>query len=157
MTINFTSASTATMSYTINGVSGSKSIQRQLFGSGTATLAVGDMWWGGTTQDGWGLSLSQQGGVLFGVWYTYGADGRSTWFVLPGGTWSGNTYSGTLYSTTGSAWLGTAYNPAAFQPNPVGTMSINFSSVNAATLSYSFTGGAYAGTSQSKPISRQPY
>jgi hypothetical protein len=36
-------------------------------------------------------------------------------------------------------------------------MSINFSSVNAATLSYSFTGGAYAGTSQSKPISRQPY
>jgi hypothetical protein len=156
-TLTFTSSSTARLAYTINGVSGTKSIQRQLFGSGTAPLNVGDLWWVGPSQDGWGINLAQQGGTLFGVWYTYGADGRNTWFVLPGGTWSGTTYAGTLYSTTGSPWLGATYNPAALQVNPVGTLSLNFSNANAATMTYTFNAGPYAGTSQSKSIVRQPY
>ena len=157
VTITYTSASTATMQYTISGQSGTKSISRQVFGKGTAPLTVGDMWWAGTTQDGWGINLVQQAGAVFAVWYTYGTDGKPTWFVLPDGTWTGNTYSGTMYSTTGSAWLGVAYNKNLLAVATAGTLTFNFANANNATMNYSFTGGPFAGTTQAKSIVRQPY
>jgi hypothetical protein len=156
-TLTFTSTNAATLAYTIAGVSGSKAVQRQLFGRGTAPLNVGDLWWAGIAQNGWGINLAQHAGTIFGVWYTYGADGRNTWFVWPGGAWNGNSYAGTLYSTTGSPWLGATYDPATLKVNPVGTLSINFSSANAATMTYALTSGPYAGTSRSEAIVRTPY
>jgi hypothetical protein len=120
-------------------------------------MTVGDMWWAGTTQDGWGINLVQQAGIVFGVWYTYGMDGKPTWFVLPNGNWSGNTYSGPLYSTTGSAWLGANYNADLLKVTEVGTLGFNFGSGNSATMNYRFTTGPFAGTTQSKNIVRQPY
>ena len=157
VTITYASASTATMQYTINGQSGTKAISRQVFGKGTAPLTVGDMWWAGSTQDGWGINLVQQAGAVFAVWYTYGTDGKPTWFVLPDGTWAGNTYSGTMYSTTGSAWLGVAYNKNLLAAAIAGTLSFNFANANNATMNYSFTAGPFAGTTQAKSIVRQPY
>ncbi len=156
-TITFTAAGTATLAYTISGVSGTKSIQRQSFSAGTAPFNVGDLWWFGSAEDGWGINFAQQAGTIFGVWYTYGADGKNTWFVLPGGTWTGNTYAGLLYSTVGSPWLGTTYNPALLQVNAVGTLSINFSSANAAVMTYTFNAGTYTGTTQTKAIVRQTF
>ena len=82
ISINFTSSSTATLQYVINGISGQKAMQRQVFGRGTSPLQVGDMWWGGAAQDGWGVSITQQQGILFAAWYTYGADGKATWYVM---------------------------------------------------------------------------
>ena len=76
--ITFTSNSTAVLRYTINGITAQKTIQRQIFGYGVAPLTVGDMWWGGTSQDGWGISITQQSAILFGAWFTYGLDGRVT-------------------------------------------------------------------------------
>jgi hypothetical protein len=115
------------------------------------------MWWGGPTQDGWGINLVQQGGVVFGVWYTYGPAGKSTWYVFPGGNWSGTTYSGTMYSTSGSAWLGASYNPGQFVATATGTLSFNFAGANSANMTYSFSAGPFAGTTQTRPIVRQPY
>ena len=155
--LNFSSSSTATMQYTINGVSGTKSISRQVFGSGSAPMTVGDMWWAGTAQDGWGINLVQQGGIVFAVWYTYGPDGKPTWYVLPNGTWSGTTYSGALYSTTGSAWLGATYNANQLAVIEAGTLSFSFANANIGTMNYSFTAPPFAGTTQSKNIVRQPY
>ena len=156
MTIAFTGTSTAVLRYTINGISGQKSIQRQAFGSGTvAPLNVGDMWWGGSSQDGWGISITQQAGALFGAWYTYGPDGRVTWYVLPSGTWNGATYSGTFYRTTGSAWLGVGYDGNQLAVTEAGTMSLNFTSDTSAVMTYSFTSGPFAGTTQSRQIARQ--
>ena len=157
VTLNFSSDSTATLQYTINGTFGQKSIQRQAFGSGTAPLLVSDMWWGGESQNGWGINLVQQNGIVFAVWYTYGADGKTTWFVLPNGTWSGTTYSGAFYSTTGSAWLGANYVSSQLAVTAVGNMSFNFANANSASMNYSFTGGLFPGVSQSKPLVRQPY
>jgi photosystem II stability/assembly factor-like uncharacterized protein len=157
ISINFTSNSTALLQYVINGVSGQKSIQRQVFGRGTSPIAVGDMWWGGTAQDGWGISITQQAGILFGAWYTYGPDGKATWYVMTDGTWSGNTYTGGFFSTLGSPWLGAPYNPSQLQVVPTGTLTLNFSDANNATMTYAFTAGPFAGTTQSKPIVRQPY
>ncbi len=156
-TLTFTSNSTATMQYTINGVSGQKLLQRQAFGTGTSPLTVGDMWWAGTTQDGWGINLVQHAGIVFGVWYTYGTDGKPTWFVLPNGSWNGITYSGPFYGTTGSPWLGATYNPNQLNVTEAGTLSFNFTNANNATMNYTFTAGPFAGTTQTKAILRQPY
>ena len=161
ISINFTSNSTALLQYVINGVSGQKTISRQVFGRGTSPIQVGDMWWGGTAQNGWGLSITQQAGILFGAWFTYGPDGKAAWYVMTDGTWSGNTYTGNFFSTTSSAWLGVAYDPSQLKVVPAdgktGTLTLNFSDANNATMTYAFTAGAFAGTTQTKPIVRQPY
>ena len=154
ISINFTSASTAQLQYVINGIAGQKSIQRQVFGRGSSPLTVGDMWWGSSTQDGWGISITQQQGILFGAWYTYGADGKATWYAMTDGTWTGNTYTGAFFSTLGSPWLGAAYNPGQLQLVPTGTISLNFSDANNASMTYTFTAGPFAGTTQTKPIVR---
>ena len=157
VSLNFTSPSAANMTYTIDGVSGQKSIQRQVFGRGTSPINIGDMWWGGQSQDGWGVNLTQQAGIVFAAWYTYGPDGRATWYVMSDGTWNGNTYSGAFFSTLSSPWLGVAYDASKIQVVPAGTMSFNFSDASNAVMTYSFTAGPLAGTTQMKPISRLPY
>ena len=155
--ITFTSNSTAVLRYTINGITAQKAIQRQIFGHGVAPIAVGDMWWGGTTQDGWGISITQQSAILFGAWFTYGPDGRVAWYVLPNGTWNGTTYSGPFYSTTGSAWLGAAYDASKLTVSETGTMSLSFNDSNSAIMTYTFTSGPFAGTTHSKQIVRQAF
>ncbi len=157
VSITFVSRSTALLQYVINGVFGQKAIERQVFGSGVAPLQVGDMWWGGSAQDGWGISIVQQAGTLFGAWYSYGPDGKPTWHVLPGGSWNGNTYSGPFYSTTGSPWLGATYKPDDLIVTAAGTLTLVFSDAGHATMTYAFTSGPFAGTTQSKAIVRQPY
>ena len=157
VSISFTSNSTAILRYTINGVSGQKSIQRQIFGYGSAPLNVGDMWWGGSAQDGWGISITQQSAILFGAWFTYGPDGRGIWYVLPNGIWSGTTYSGPFYSTTSSPWLGSAYNANQLVVSQAGNMSLSFAGSNNAIMTYTFTSGPFAGTTQSKQIVRQGF
>ena len=157
ISINFTSNSTATLQYVINGIAGQKSIQRQIFGRGVSPLTVGDMWWGGSAEDGWGLSITQQAGILFGAWYTYGADGKATWYAMTDGTWNGNTYTGGFISTLSSPWVGATYNPGQLQVVSAGTMTLKFSDANNATMTYAFTAQPFVGVTQTKPIVRQPY
>jgi photosystem II stability/assembly factor-like uncharacterized protein len=159
VTFQYTGPNTALMQYVINGVAGQKNIMRQVFGAvdNTPGLQVGDMWWAGEAQNGWGISITQQYRSLFAAWYTYDKAGAATWFVMPAGAWSGNTYSGKLYSTTGSAWVGATYNPNQLQVTEVGTLTFNFASANSATMTYSFTAGPFAGTTQTKNIVRQPF
>lgn len=157
ISINFTSNTTATLQYVINGISGQKIMQRQVFGRGDSPISVGEMWWGGKAQDGWGINITQQAGILFGAWYTYGADGKALWYVMSDGAWTGNTYRGTFFSTVSSPWLGATYNPSQLQIVPAGTLTLNFSDANNATMTYAFTNGPFAGTTQTKAIVRQPY
>jgi chitinase len=155
--ITFTDANNAVFRYTINGITAQKQIKRQPFGSADSQprLVVNDMWWGGTVdekQNGWGITLAQQARQLFGAWFTYGDDGKTTWFVVPGGTWSGTRFSGDLYATTGSAWLGAVYDPARLLANKVGTVTIDFANANEATITYTVNG-----LTQTKRITRQPF
>jgi hypothetical protein len=111
-----------------------------------------DLWWN-PDESGWGLSLTQHASRnIFGVWYTYAADGTRTWYVLPGGTWtSGNTFSGTLYATTGPALDG-AFDPGQVTRTPVGTGTLDFIDANHGTWTFTVDG-----VSGSKVIQRQPY
>lgn len=135
-TITFASASKGILDYTIDGVSGRKTIARQLFGpadDGAPLKGLGDMWWGGEQQNGWGIALLQQYKSLFGVWFTYDAAGAPTWFVMPAGGWAApDAYEGRLYRTTGSPWLGHAYDPAQLKVIDVGSFRFRFSGDTAA-------------------------
>jgi len=154
-TLTFDGTTRATLAYTINGVSGTKSIQRQLFGPADATpvAGFGDLWWGGTSQNGWGVAINQQYRTLFAVWYTYDANGRTVWYVIPGGSWTAaNVYTGTAYRTNGSAWLGRPYDAAALHVQPVGSVTFTFTDANNAVMTYDVDG-----VTGSKPIVRQPF
>lgn len=155
-TIRF-SANRADLSYTIDGITASKRLVRMQFGGGSTALDVGDMWWSGIGENGWGINIAQQGGTLFSVWYTYGSDGKSRWFPMLGGSWTNNIFSGPLYSTNSSRWLGSIYDPTAFKAEQIGTMSLRFAGPDAAQLNYVFSSGPFAGTNQTKAITRMFY
>ena len=78
-------------------------------------------------RSGWGISLMEQPGGVFAVWFTYDANGDPTWFVMPTGTWEdGMTYSGTLYKTHSSPWFGATICSPIGKPaplKPTGTLS----------------------------------
>lgn len=134
VTLTFSNSSNATMAYTVSGLSGTKTLTRQSFANGmtTPTATKSDMWWGGSAQNGWGISILQQGQSLFSAWFTYNDAGQATWFVMPGGSWTTqDTYEGRIYRTTGSAWAGAAYNPAALVVTDAGTYKLRFTGTTA--------------------------
>lgn len=152
-TIDFAGTNKATLRYTLNGASGTKSITRQTFGVGAALGNYTDLWWGGTSQNGWGISITQQGSDFFAVWYTYDAQGRASWMVMPAGRANlGSTVNGTLYRTTSAPWAGVAYDPARLTVTPVGSMAFSFTSNSAASLRY-----VVDGVEGTVALTRQPF
>lgn len=159
-TISFNGASRGSLEYTIAGVSGRKAILRQFYGpveAGAPIRGLGDMWWGGNSQNGWGIAVLQQYKSLFAVWFTYDAQGKATWFVMPSGRWATlDTYEGRLFRATGSAWLGVPYDASKLKAVDVGTFRFRFAG-NA------FTGEAAAfeyvidGVAGSMALSRQEF
>jgi hypothetical protein len=127
----------------VNGISGTKQITRIGFGppDSTPVASYGDLWWGGTAQNGWGVSINQQYRTLFSLWYTYDRDGRPTWFVMPGGTWTAaNTYTAAAYRASGPPWLGVPYDASRHSTAPVGTVTFTFTDAQNAAMSYTIDG-----------------
>ena len=152
--ITYHDSNTATLAFTINGINGVKTIQRQIFATETTgpNLRTNDLWWATFAEDGWGMNIAQQGRVLFPVWYTYDATGRATFFTAQNGNWRGTVWSGDVFSHSSSPWLGVAYNPALFTATIVGTMSLDFSNASSATMTTTVNG-----ITQVRHIERQPY
>lgn len=153
-TADFTDPANVVLSYTIGGVQGRKSISREPFGpvDPSGGIVVGDMWWGGPQQNGWGLAVLQQYRTLFVVWFTYDASGAPTWLVVPAGFWSdAQTWEGRAYRTTGSPWLGRAYDKSLLTETDAGVVLLRFSG-DTGTLEYNIDG--HGG---SIPISRQGF
>jgi hypothetical protein len=129
--IVFQGTNRAAFDFTIEGVTGRKIITRNLFGpavSGAPLKGLGDLWWGGVEQNGWGITVLQQHKNLFSLWFTYDAAGEPIWFAMPAGSWTTpDTYEGRLYRTTSSPWLGRTYDPAALRVIDVGSFRFSFS------------------------------
>lgn len=153
-TLTFTADDAATLGYTVRGTSGTKILRKQVFGGPPAIPEkLAGLWWGGPTQNGWGLSIHQQGGTLFNVWYTYDPSGNAVWYVMPGGSWVlPRVYSGPLYRTRGSPWAGRVYDPARLTVERTGTMTIAFDSESNAYLTY-----VLDGVEATRSITRQPF
>jgi hypothetical protein len=130
-----------------------KGIAREVFATGPGMQTdVSDLWWGGMSQNGWGITMRQQASTVFSVWYTYDADGKPTWYTMPGGTWAdASTYEGRLYRTTGAPWVGHDYDSTLLKVFDAGPVSINFSASGA---SMNFTADGHSG---SIPLTREPF
>ena len=155
-TITFDGANAASMDYTIQGRTGHKSLSRMFFGEGSASVVpgVGDLWWGGVAQNGWGVSVLQQGRDLFLLWFTYDETGAPTWFAMPAGSWvDSRTFRGGLYRSSSSAWLGKTYDSSAFRMSEIGWYAMQFNGDGSATFQYSMGGGAVA----TLPLTRIPF
>lgn len=148
-------ADSAQLDYTIDGQSGTKAVVRQPFGASTgASGSIGGMWWGGQSQNGWGLAILEQTPKIFPILYTYDETGSPTWYVAPDGIWSDLNwrFQGNLYSTTGSPWVGRTYDPSLLRATVFGTFTFDIESGSSATLSiFSGTRGTSTG------IVREPF
>ncbi|MDQ3025487.1 MAG: Ig-like domain-containing protein, partial [Pseudomonadota bacterium] len=160
----FTDSNNATFTATVDGVTVSKPITRQVYGAQLPTCSAGgspgaapnyqDLWWRpGGTESGWGLNLTHQGDVLFMTWFTYDQSGKGMWLVASkvSKTSNGN-YSGTLYRTTGPAFNSASWDPSRVSTTPVGSVSFSFGDANNGVFSYTLNG-----ISQSKPITREVF
>jgi hypothetical protein len=106
--------------------------------------------WFNPAESGWGINLIQQGSTLFATMFVYGADRTPHWFVASEMNGGGSGFSGALLQTSGPAyngpWTGGVTAPA------VGSISVNFTSMNTATLSYTVNGQTIT-----KSIQRQTF
>lgn len=129
-------------------------IARYLAAAATPFANFTDIWWGGESQTGWGLNIIQHANNnTFVVWYTYDAQGKRTWFYVPTGTWtSSGSFTGELYSASGPPYSNGTFTPANVHVALVGSATLNFSSANVGTWTYSVNG-----VSGTKAISRTPF
>lgn len=145
-TLTFQDASHGQLAFTIKGVAGSKSIEKQRFSNGTAQFATDytDLWWN-SGESGWGVALTQDLGMIFAAWFTYDDAGSPTWYVasscpLASSPITGNTCTGDLYRVTGGSpltvpWVGSGRTVAS-----AGTVLFSFSSASDARMSYTING-----------------
>ena len=164
-TFAFTDANNGTFTYTVNGVTQSKPITRQVFSSpvpacvAAETLAAAsnfsDLWWKApaSSESGWGVNITQQGNVVFATWFTYDGTGKGMWIVMPDGVKSGTaTFSGALYRTSGPSFDANPWDPKQVHATQVGSGSFTFTDTSNGTFSYSVDG-----IGQSKAITREVY
>src|SRR5688500_11411505 len=164
VTLSFTNDNNSTFNYTVNGVSQSKPIVRQVFSATVPTCAAGttasssnfqDLWYNSPAESerGWGVNITHQGIIIFLTWFTYDSTGRGMWIV--GSRMeqvTGNTYSGDLHRTTGPAFSANPWNPSGVVAIPVGSGTLNFTGNNAGTFNYTVNG-----ITQTKNIVRQSF
>ncbi|MHB9100808.1 MAG: hypothetical protein ACYC2E_04770, partial [Sulfuricella sp.] len=150
-TLTFADNNTGTFNYTVNGVSGTKQITRQMFATGTSQPAIdySALWWN-ANESGWGVALTQQYGTIFATMYTYDASGNPVWYVASNCTMSGNGCSGDLYQVTGGTAPTVTWNGANKVVTKVGTVSFAFNDSSIGTMTFTING-----VSGSKAITRQ--
>jgi hypothetical protein len=149
MRITFTSANSATVVYTYNGVSVTKGITRYQFSTPTtcfvttgdraAATNYQDLWWN-PAESGWGVNLAHQGNVIFATLYTYDANGNPMWLAMSSGQLVGTrTYQGPLHRYSGPAFNTSPWAPPV-TPLEVGVMRFTFTDGKSGTLTYSVNG-----------------
>ena len=168
-TLTFADADSGTFAYTVNGISQSKAITREVFGplptctfeaqpDFAAATNYQDLWWAAPagSESGWGINFTQQGSTIFATWFTYNADGTPLWLSVTAPQTAPGTYAGTLYRTTGPAFNAVPFNPASVVLIPAGIATFRFADGNNATFTYTVN-TATGPVTQSKQITREAF
>jgi hypothetical protein len=154
----------ATFAYTIDGVSQTKNITRQVFATpvpkcawgGNINLALAtnyqDIWWASPagSESGWGINFNHQGDTIFATWFTFGRDGKPVWYVVGAQQTASGTFAGKLYTGTGPPYNAVPYDPSLVVPTEVGSVTLTFTDGNNATFAYTVDG-----VTQSKLVTRE--
>ena len=162
-TLHFPDDNNGTFAYTVNGVSQTKSIIRQVFGplprctfGAQADLALAtnyqDLWWNapGGSENGWGVNFTHQGDIIFATWFTYDANGAPLWLSGTAHKSADRTYAGDLYRTSGPPFNAVPWTKVT--ATKVGTLTLTFANGNSGTFDYTVDG-----VRQTKPITRQVF
>ena len=116
-----------------------------------------DIWWD-ANESGWGVTIADHDTNIFGVLYTYRADGRPVWFTIPGGAFSQGRriFQGDVYETKGPAYTSAIFDPTLVTGAKVGTASFDFSppSLPLGTALFTYT---INGVNKTKQIQRQTF
>ena len=113
---------------------------------------VQDMWWT-PYESGWGMSLIDHGGSIFGALYIYDANGKPMWAVMPSGTWDSThtMLTGAVFTPRGTPFF--SYDASHFDVGAAaGSVTITFQDYNAAIVDYSI-----GGASGRKYVAREPF
>ena len=99
------------------------------------------IWWN-PNESGWGINFTQRRNNIFAAWYTYDAAGNAKWYVasncaIPSGS---SSCSGTLYQVEGPLFFGVQFDPTREVVTAVGSISIQFSGISSATMTYTVNG-----------------
>jgi hypothetical protein len=149
--------------YTLNGTSQQKTLQRQGFAAQTKCVETRtgrahatnyqDLWWN-TSESGWGLNVAHQADTIFATWFTYGAGGRGQWLVASSlQRQATGEFSGRLYRTTGKAFDQINGSSAMVgSPVDIGEATLTFQNGETGRFDYTVDGVA-----QSKTITRQQF
>jgi len=163
-TLTFSDSNDASFASTVNGVSQTKNIMREVFGplpacaATTTSLAAAtnyqDLWWAAPAgvESGWGINLTEEGNTIFATWFTYDLDGTPMWLSVTAQNTVPGVFMGTLYRTTGPAFDALPFNPAKVMLTAVGTASFTFSDGDDASFAYTVNG-----ISQTKAITREVF
>ena len=164
MALTFSSARTATLSYTYQGAALSKDIVPQVFGTEAASCSAmtgsragltnyQDMWWN-PAESGWGVNIVHQNSTLFATLMTYDLTGSNLWLVMSAGLpQSDGSYLGDLYRASGPPFNAQPFTPiTGANLARVGTMRFTFTDGITGTLAYTVDGAPV-----SKSITRQVF
>ena len=160
-----TPAAASSPIYTVNGVTQTKTVTRQVFGpmpsctfGAQANLAFAtnfqDLWWAfpAGAESGWGVNFTHQSDTIFATWFTDDVllDGSPMWLAATTTKTGLGAFAGTLYRTTGPAFNAVPFLPSNVGLTSVGTLTLTFGTGNSATFGYTVNG-----VTQSKLITRQ--
>lgn len=169
--LTFTDVNNGTFAYTVNGISQTKSITRQVLGAAPLPICVfdplnnlaaatnyQDIWWAApaASEDGWGINLTHQGSTIFASWFTYDSDRAPMWLVVTALQTGPATFTGDLYRTTGPPFNAAPFppigSPGGAVPTNVGTATFAFADGQTGSFAYTVNGVA-----QTKAITRQVF
>lgn len=93
--------------------------------------------WGDDREQGWGISIVDQGGILGPIWYTYEADGRPGWLLVSGARPAADgAFEGPVFRFRGTPF--DRINGPASEPG-VNVGSARFRPLDAERLEFRFT------------------
>lgn len=152
-TLVFSDNNNAVFSYTLNGVTTSRNITRQIYATGPNPPIVDytDLWWN-PNESGWGVTLTQQFGIIFAAWFVYDSTGKPIWYVATNCPATATGCAGELYRADGGIPLTAAWNGAKPTPSKVGDVTFTFNDAANGVMRYTLNG-----ITTSRTITRQPF
>ena len=104
----------------------------------SATSPLTGLWWN-ANESGWGATITQQSNIMFVTMFVYDATGNPVWYTVSC-TIAGVSCSGDMLRISGGPSPTATWNGSGIAATIVGTMTLNFSGNDSASMSYTLNG-----------------
>ena len=115
---------------------GTVAIERQIYGAGDASFQPSGWWWN-ENESGRGFSIEIQGDTMDVVGFMYDGSGNPVWYISTGKMTSPTHYEGALEQYANGQSMGGPYKPPTLPSSKIGTITIDFASLENGTITLS--------------------